>query len=158
VGASTAAALAGCTGLIGGGSGGAAGTARSATQAILNGNAGELEGNVHSESPLQPIDESDVGTGAAQSDSVSVNVQAAEVVNEDPSEETVRNQFGSGPDAETIVQIVTNAESVAIVDVEAEVTVSANGQSASNINTVRYLMATEDGDWKVVTSGSAGVA
>ncbi len=149
-------ALAGCTGFLGGG-GGAAGTARSAVQAAANGNADELRGYVHSESPLQPIDDSDVGAGAGQSGSVDINIQSAEVADENPGREAIESQFGGfgtpQEDIDTIVGVVNDAENAAIVDVELEITLSANGESTSTTSTLNYLMATENGDWKVVAAG-----
>lgn len=151
------AALAGCTGFLGGGGGGPTGTARSAVQAAANGNADELKGYVHSESPLRPIDDSDVGGGLGDSGSVSFNIQNAEVSTEDPSEQEIRDGFSGfatpQEDLDTMVQVVNNADQAAIVDVEVEVTISANGQSSSTTSTLQYLMATENGDWKVVAAG-----
>ncbi len=153
-------ALAGCAGFLGGGGGGPAGTAKSAIQAALNGNVDQLEGFVHSESPLRPIDESSVGTGAGSSDSVNINIQNTEVVNEDPGEEAIRNQFGgfgtSQEQLDTLVQVVNNAEDAAIVDISVELTISANGQSTSTTTTATYLMATENGNWKLLAAGGSG--
>jgi len=155
-GATTAIAMAGCSGILGGGGGGDSpeGVVEDIYDAINDEDGDAFESLLHSESPERPVEESDFNQGQSQG-SLEVNVQSTEVSNDGPGEDAVRSEFEgragyNEEEVNTMVDITSNADDAALVEAEVEITVEYQGQEQTETTTNVHLTATEDGGWTLV--------
>lgn len=154
-GAATTVGLTGCLGILDGGGGGPEGAVRNAFRAALDGDVEQYDELLHSRSPNRPIDEEAIGSGT-NSENLSYEITSTETVAEDPTEATVRERFGgratTEEEVQTLVSIVGEAADTALVGLTIEATLSLGGEERTETSESTVLVATEDGDWKVVTA------
>lgn len=153
-GATAAIALAGCSGILGGGGGSDSpeGVVKEAYDASANQDADAFKSVLHSESPQRPVDEEQFNQDSNEGE-VNINVQSTEVINDDPGEQAIRDQMGQNRTEETmstLVDVANNSDDAALVEAEVEFTFTYQDQEQTETQTNVHLTATEDGSWKLV--------